>query len=329
MATVHVINPGKKRRSKRNATKRSAKRTTRRATSNSSRKGATVGKKRRRRRRRAATNPAPTTRRRRRRRRSAKNPKPRRRARRNPGVSDFLGGLNLKQLGMETGAALGADLLMGFVVNRFGTPGPMLGKGGNSRMAGNAWSGRSYALAAGAVLGAGMMLGKQAGMIGEMARLARKEGLKSLLRRMFYTEIVAASPWLTTTFGSAMNVLDDRNGNRWIELADGTRVAMAGLSSSSVMGALAAASTYGGLSDADMYGDDVEEMAADDDGGHEVDDDDDEVEAAAMAEDVGPGLRSARAIDAGGAGAPGWGRRYYPPRPGDQMAATFRRWSPY
>lgn len=291
MPAVHVVNPGRKRKRKKSTT-------------------TTTTTKKKRRKRRATPNPA------------AANPKRKRRrkARSNPGrvraaytkSKDFLKTLDLKQLAKEAGAGLGADLLMGFVVKRFGDPmgQPAIVGGKSSPYAGSAWTMKNYAIAGGALLVAAW-LGHKFKI--PMAGLAWREGIKSLLKRGFYTEGIGRSEWAQNTFGSSMRVLDDGRGNRWVELPDGTQVAMAGLQDATPYGALVGADVYGALDDADeFYG------AMDEDGG--------EIE---VEDQASPGLVPARAIDAGGFDAPGLGRRYYPTPAGDAWANTYSRHSAF
>jgi len=292
MAAVHVVNPGKRKR-KGKGKKTKAKR---RATPNPP----------------AAANPK-----RRRKRRSTKNPGQftalRSRAREAGGK--LLSFLQLKQLAKEAGSGIAADLLMGFVVKRFGDPfgQPAFKGGASSPYAGAAWSLKNYAYAGGALMLASWV-GTRFFKL-PMARDVLREGLKSLVRRGFYTEIAGRSKWMQDTFGAAMRVMEDGRGNRWAELPDGTQITMAGLQPSTSYGALVGADQYGALDDADeFYGDDVEVM--DDDQG----DDDDS---------GGGPLQPARAIDAGGFDAPGLGRRYYPPKPGDQFARNYSRFAAY
>jgi len=313
MAAVHVINPGKKRKRKPAKTAKA-------------KEGAVATKKRKR--RKATANPAPaavSNPKKRKRRKHKSNPR-RRRARRNPdssgsGLRGMLKALNFGDLAREIGAGLGADLAMGFVVKRFGDPfGTPIngGSGQNSGYAGSAWSGKNYAWAAAASIGGGFalrMLGEKNPAMKAFGTQFAKEGVKSLFKRLFYTEVMGRSAWMQTTFGSAMRVMDDGNGNRWVQLPDGSTVAMAGLESAGHMGALVGADYYGELTEANYYGDVDDENIVDVQAIDEPGEDD----------DADLGTEDARSIDAGAFDVPGPGRRYFPLRENDVMANLYQR----
>jgi len=266
------------------------------------------------------TNPAPTRRKsnaapaptRRRKRRKA-NPAPKRRRRRsNPSLGDVRGGL-MKMLPdvKEILGYVGVNMAINFAVLRFGSTGALLG-GSASPTMGAAWTGRNYAIG----LGAAYLISKLAPQLKMDGRTLFRDGVKSLVSRMVWTEGLARSKWMRDTFGAALQVQDDRYGNRWLTLPDGSQLSMAGLSAASPMGGLQAASVYGNV---DAYEEPIDELA--DEASDELD----------LEEELGNGngtLAPTRSIDAGGYLLPGGGRRFQ--NRGDEAYRNhYRRFTPF
>ncbi len=176
-------------------------------------------------------NPAPTKRRKRR-----KNPSPvvamnpRRRRRKNPdggGIRSLLG--SYAPSGKTILLAIGADMIMGWAVRRFGdTWGTgIMGQAATSPYGGQGWSIKNYAIAAGALFLANRFLVRS--RWGEEAsRAFVTAGMTQLARRVAYTEVLGRSQWAQQTFGQVVPVYDDMEGQRWAQTPAGDWYAMQG-----------------------------------------------------------------------------------------------------
>lgn len=233
MMRIHIVNPGGNMAGKK-------------------RKKRTSNPKRRRRRNPAAPVVAamnPSRRRRRRRNPSVVAMNPRRRRRRNPESGDlksFFG--KWAPSGKTILLALGADLVIGLAVRRFGdTWGTgIMGQAATSPYAGQGWSIKNYAVAAGALfLVNRFFVRSRFGEDGSRAFVTA--GITQLARRMMYTEVLARSQWAQDTFGQVVPVYDDMEGQRWAQTQDGSWYAMQGtlVQASPMGGALVQASPMG------------------------------------------------------------------------------------